>query len=351
LRDVQSRTTAEKYSFFIKHMVKILSSSHFLINILIIIISAFISFHLKVVPYNETITQGFTEINKIIFRWIKGDYFSLLYQAISFAFLILNIFLFSNLMISLRLSKVGDKLQGFVFLLLCGIVLPYVTNVPNIMISFSLFLIMIKSLFGILRKQDILFQLFNIGLLLACASFFWYYSCYFFPYIFFGIIILRTIELREWIAAILGLIIPYFLFLSIYFFMHSNFDMIFDLIQIINYKEILPELNSNDLCILIFILFLLFIATGKIALRYRSMQADVQDFLRLFFILFLFSMAVFFVYPGFRFSSLLFSILPISVPIVYLIKESKRYIFKEIIIDVLIVSVLFNQLGVSLFPK
>jgi hypothetical protein len=332
-------------------MYKILSSTHFLVNILIIIISALFSFHLKVVPYSETVTEGFTEIYKIIFRWMKGEHYILLYRSISFVFLTLNIFLFSNLIVFLSLSKIGDKLNGMVFLLLCGIVMPYVTDVPAIMISLSLFLIMLKSLFGILRKQSILFQLFNIGLLLATASFFWYFSCYYFPFIFIGIIVLRTVNLREWPAVAVGLIIPYFILISVYFFINSDFNIVNDIVQIINFKEVQSGLNMNDLFILIIITLILIIASGKIALKYRSMEADIQDFSRLFFILFLISLAVFFVYKGFRFSSLIFMVIPVSIPPVYLMKETKRYYFKEIIADILILAVLYIQLDISFFPR
>jgi hypothetical protein len=251
-------------------------------------------------------------------------------------------------MITIRFAKSGDNLYGIVFLLLSGLVIPYIGHLPNVMISLFLFLIILKMLLGILRQQNALFLVFNVGMMLAVASFFWYYACYFFLLIFIGIIVLRTVDLREWLAAFVGLIVPYFIYFSVYFFVYSNFELIFDIFDLIKLKEEIPALSSDDLVPVVIIIILIIAATLKIAGRYRSMEADMQDYLRLFFILFIFSILVFIIYPGIRFSALLYMVIPISLPIAYLLKGIRRYYMKEIFCDLLFASVLFVQLDIHL---
>jgi hypothetical protein len=253
------------------------------------------------------------------------------------------------LSVSLRFSKQGCKLHGFIFLFLNGIVLPFLVDVPSVLISATLFMIMLKLLFGIFRKQDTLFQIFNIGVLLAISSFFWYFANYFFPFVFIGILILRTVDIREWIAATVGLILPYYLLISVYFFVNSDFDIVIDIVDIINFKEKTPTLYYSDIMVGLFIALLFSISTIKIALNYSIMEADTQDFFRLFFILFLFSIAVFFIYPGMRFSALSFTVVPAVIPIAYLLVETKKKYLKEIFTDLLILLVLFIQSDLKYF--
>jgi hypothetical protein len=250
------------------------------------------------------------------------------------------------MMLTLRFAKPGGKLYGFVFLFLSSLVMPYIDHLPNVMISLFLFLIILKMLLGILRLQNALFLVFKVGMMLAIASFFWYYSCYFFLLIFIGIMVLRTVDLREWLAAVVGLIVPYFIYFSVYFFIYSDFDLIFDIFDLIKMKEKIPALSSDDLLPVGIIILLIIAATIKIGGRYRSMEADIQDYLRLFFILFLFSILVFLIYPGIRFSALLYMVIPISLPIAYLLKETGKHYFKEILTDLLLVSVLYVQLDI-----
>jgi hypothetical protein len=181
----------------------------------------------------------------------------------------------------MKLEKAGDWFYAFLFLFITGMILPYIEYLPNIMIALSLFLIMLRVLFGTLRKQNALFQLFNVGLMLAISSFFWYRAAYFFPIIFLVIPVLRTIDLRELIAPIIGLVLPYFIMISIYFFVYSNFNIFTEIIQHIQFKEAIPVLKKTDIMIPIVIGFLIMISSFKFVSGYRLMETDKQDFLRI----------------------------------------------------------------------
>ncbi len=325
-------------------MLKFFKSKNPLIVIFYPIIAfAFLYFNSESLNFkNLTIDNPF--IYSQILNLIQGVYFKLYYIILSVVFLSVVSFFFNQLIRNLKLVNSFQHLHGFIFLILAGFSLPFY-DVLQVSVSLFFFLITINFIIKSLRKNLAVFDFFNAGFSLSVASFFWFQIIYFYPVIIIGLLVFRNLNFREILTSIIGLFIPYFFFFSIYFFINSDFNIIYDTYQIIFNKNIHFQYDLNRIIPGIILIIILLISTFHILRKYRSTESDIQDYYVFYFLLFLLALTYLIFLHKNDLSFILILMMTSAVPLGVYFAENNRPLIREIIFDLLILAVIFSQIG------
>lgn len=88
---------------------------------------------------------------------------------------------------------------------------------PTLLVTF-LFIWVVFKLFGTFKKDQLCYEYFDIGLIIAVGSMIYVPFIFIVLFIWISMSTLRPFRLREWLFTLLGLMIPYFLLFTYYFF-------------------------------------------------------------------------------------------------------------------------------------
>lgn len=280
--------------------------------------------------------------NQILFL-IKGDYFVIFYRIILAALLLINAIIYNKLIVSIKLLKVNNYFSGFTFLILIGFALIKVDCLA-VLFSSALIILAIKIIFNTLRKGIAIFEYLNVGLLFSIAFLFWETTLYFFILIFISILILRIQNWREWLVSLIGLFLPIFITSSIYFFIYSDFDIIFDTYQLLFFKKVGTQISYYELVVLIFVLLLSLTSSFKILSRFNSIETNNQDYYKIFSFLFLISVLVSFLIPSNIYNNYVFAIIPLNIVFSTFFISLKNKIIPEILFNLFLISSVYLYL-------
>ena len=137
--------------------------------------------------------------------------------------------------------------------------------------------------------------------------------------------------------------------ISFYYIFSSNFDIVFDIHLGFIQPESLPILDLKSIIVLSYLGFLSVVATFMIVSRYRLYETNTRDFYKFFFMFFLLTLAIIVLIPGFRFSASALIPVSLSVPMSRYFISFRRRIFKEIVFDLFLLSVIVNALEPEIF--
>ncbi len=325
-------------------MLKFFKSKNPLIVIFYPIIAfAFLYFNFKSLNFKNS-TSDYPFFYKSVLILIQGSFFKLYYIILSVVFLSAVSFFFNQLIRNLKLIHSFQNLHGFIFLILTGFFLPFF-DVLQVSVSLLFFLITIFLIIKSLRKGLAVFDFFNAGFSLSVASFFWFQIIYFYPIIIIGLLIFRNLNFREILTSLIGLFIPYFFFFSIYFFINSDFNIIYDTYLIIYNKNSLFQFDLHQIIPGIILILILLISSFHILRKYRSTESDIQDYYIFYFLLFLLALSyLIFLYKN-DFSFIIILVLTSAVPLGVYFAEDNRPLVRELIFDLFLLAVIFSQIG------
>jgi hypothetical protein len=306
-------------------------------------------FNLKVF-YSETIYK-FPEFPTVftqkIFNLIEGANSLLAASFINGILLIVVTFLFMNLLSKYIYFEARNYFHGFIFIFLNTIFISPYEYIP-VIIAELFFVIALIILFGAAKKQNAVFDFFNISFILALGSLFWFNLIYFTIIIFFSLIIMRRILIREWISLIVGTVTPYLLLVSIYFILYGNIEIL-DSIKIMFSKNT-SELSFTNIYLIYFgFLFLLGILSGlKILSVFNGLNIDLREYYKIFNWINLLALIILFFSDYQNTGALYFSLLTLTIPITRFFNFTKRKLFFEITFDILLVLLILTQIWIKI---
>ena len=140
---------------------------------------------------------------------------------ISLAFILIQAYLVNDLVIKHKLSRALSTIPGAVFILYTVWIMSEQVYHPAL-IANTFFVLSLNNLFKIYKRHQPIVLIFNSGLWLALAA------CFYTPYLLYlivlllGLLSLRSINLRETLQLLLGLLTPLFLMGTAFFY----FDVI-----------------------------------------------------------------------------------------------------------------------------
>lgn len=110
----------------------------------------------------------------------------------------------------------NSYLPAFMYVLLMSCALPFLQFHPVILVNLIMLVVMDKT-FTLFKVESPVSPLFDSSFLISIASLLYFPAVVFFILFLMAVAMLRPFNIREWVIAFVGFLLPYF-FLSVYFF-------------------------------------------------------------------------------------------------------------------------------------
>lgn len=145
-----------------------------------------------------------------------GKAVPVIYSLISFVLLYTQAVTFNKLANDQRLMQKPNYLTGMSYLLITSLFKEW--NIVSAPLIVNTLLIWVwASMSGLYNNKNARAALFNIGIIIGIATFFYFPSIAFAVLIIAGLTITRPFKLAEWLIALLGIIAPYYFLLAYVF--------------------------------------------------------------------------------------------------------------------------------------
>ncbi len=169
-------------------------------------------FLLPNVPQPQKI-DGF--LYKALLKWLQpfGSGFPVIYAIIAYLLLYTQAVSFNRLVNEQRLMQKPNYLTGMSYLLVTSLFIEWNTLSAPLIINTLLIWVWAK-MSGLYNNPNPKSALFNIGIAIGLATFYYFPSLAFAALIIFGLALTRPFKLAEWLIALLGIIAPYYFLLA-----------------------------------------------------------------------------------------------------------------------------------------
>ncbi len=165
-----------------------------------------------VTPQTQQI-DGF--LYRAILNWLQpiGGSFPFIYPLIAYILLYTQAVSFNKLVNDLRLMQKPNYLTGMSYLLVTSLFTEW-NMLSSPLIINTLLIWVWARMSSLYSDANAKTSLFNIGIAIGLATFFYFPSLAFAALIIFGLAIIRPFKLSEWLIALLGIITPYYFILA-----------------------------------------------------------------------------------------------------------------------------------------
>jgi hypothetical protein len=152
---------------------------------------------------------------RVILRWIEpaGNTFPLIYPIIAFTLLYTQAIMLNKIVVNQRLLQKTTYLAGMAYLLITSLFTEWNHLSAPIIIN-SLLIWVLSELCKLHNNPNPKSLLFNIGIMIGLATFFYFPSIAFSLLVVVGLIITRPFRVPEWVMVVLGILTPYYFLIS-----------------------------------------------------------------------------------------------------------------------------------------
>ncbi len=140
-----------------------------------------------------------------------ADTIPLIFPILSFTILFVQAVLLSHFINSRRMMGQANFFPGMAFLMITSLY-PGWSQLSGAMIAGMFLLIILIQVFSVYNKPKAASRIFNMGLWLGVASFFYPSVLLFFTWLLLALAIMRPFSLREWLLCIAGLLTPFYFY-------------------------------------------------------------------------------------------------------------------------------------------
>lgn len=215
------------------------------------------------------------------------------------------------------LIKERTYLPAFIFVLLSG---SYIVNqgIHPVFPATLLLTLALERIFAIYRRDYNLNSLFLAGVYLGLAAMFYIPFVFYFLFIWISLSILRPFLGREWFVPLLGFSAPLWFYFVYVFVFTGQLESYISIIQnAFKFHFYIPETNYHYFGFYAFILMLVIMASFSIARRFQMKKIRIRKYFEINWWLFVIGMALFFLIKSTGYAM----IIPISIPVTYLLSE------------------------------
>lgn len=251
-------------------LVRIFKKSHWYSPLLLLIASVLLWLDVFISPDKaiETISGSGNALYNMLLPAITA--YPGTAVVIAFLLLLLQVFMINYVATSKGFTDRYSALPGLIYLLLMSSTAGMIA--PNPVILANVFLIpAVNKLLNVYENEHVIKEVFNISFLIALASLFFVPALAFFLVLILSIFVYYIASIRSILAAITGLITPYF-FLSLYFFMQDG-QILLNLDHNIEIEPLAIfslDVNIYEQVFIVVLSLLSFFSILRLQLAYRS---------------------------------------------------------------------------------
>jgi hypothetical protein len=255
------------------------------------------------------------------------------------------VFLITNLNTTHFFINERTFVPALMFILITAL-LPQ-NQILNPALPASLFMIFaLKRMLESYNKKEVAYNFFDAGILIGTGSLFYANLIWFGILIFVGIAILRSINVKEIVVSILGLIIPYIIMFGLYYTLNYDLNDLFSLIYANLFSEAASfGLSNLKIAALIFMLgVIIFSLTHVLMFQSKTKIKSRKTFLLLIWTFFIAAIVYFFV-PSASLEIIWISAIPSSYFIANYFIFSRRKILSEVLFGLFFLIVVLMQVA------
>ncbi|MDB5195697.1 MAG: hypothetical protein JWP88_67 [Flaviaesturariibacter sp.] len=175
-------------------------------------------------PHWMTQVSSDGRLYEVLLAWLKQPNGALIGSTIAFAALYIQALIINHSVNEYRMTARQTFLPGMAFLLLTSLV-PEWSFLSAPLVAGTFIVWAFSKLFGLYNAASANTKIYNIGLLIGMASFFYFPSLLVAVCVLIGFGILRPFRLNEFVLLLLGLLTPFY-FYGVYLFLTDTFSLL-----------------------------------------------------------------------------------------------------------------------------
>lgn len=156
-----------------------------------------------------------------------------IYPILAFALLYIQAIILSRFIAQHRMMNRSTYLPGMAYLLITSLFKEWSYFTAPLLVN-TILLYVLSALFRSYNQPEARGTIFNIGLALGIASFFYFPAITFIGWILLALMVMRPFRLNEWVLCLLGVTAPFY-FYAVYLFIAGN----------LNWSNLLPPLSVH----------------------------------------------------------------------------------------------------------
>ncbi|UKJ08211.1 DUF6427 family protein [Solitalea lacus] len=234
-------------------------------------------------------------------------------------------------------------LPELMYVVVCSMFTEFLTFSPIVFCNFFLLWILDK-IFSLYRTQSTLQSVFDMGFIIGLGSLLYFPFLFIFPIVWYSLLVFKAFSWREWFTGLIGLIIPYIL-LGTWYFWNDDFNDFYHLW--LPFKFVLPQelaIEKSDYFALVPIVIVLLLSLNQVRVMFFKNVVQVRKSLQCLSFLMVLIVASYFLIPDRSINHLLLAAAPAATFMTFYFISAKVRWFYEWVFALLIISIFYFQL-------
>lgn len=230
---------------------------------------------------------------------------------------------------------------SFYLIICCGLVIhkDFTPILPGVI----LFLFGLERMFDSYKNENLSYNSFDASLLIGLASLFYFNFIFLLLFIWASLSVLRPFNWREWVYSVLGLCVPYFILVSIYYLINIDIHPTLLIIRDNFLIHATVSLSKVQYIFSGFIILLILFSGFHLLGNMGNMKILSRRSYNLFIILLLISTGIFFILKISSIEIIYIAAFPVSMMFSHYFIMAHKSRWLDIIFDVFIISFLLTQ--------
>jgi hypothetical protein len=210
------------------------------------------------------------------------------------------------------------------------------------LVASTLIILMFYRIFHAYKTEGISLNFVDAGLLISLASLFYFPAIFFFPALLTGLVIMRPFIWREWVFAVIGLLIPYLITFSGYYLLDIPGSELFRGMET-TFTHVSRSLRLSQVINWSYILLFTLIGSYYMSNAIDSMKIHARVFFEMFLVFFLFSVLIFLLVPGAGTAMVYFVAIPLSYLFSHYFIKCERNWINELFLDIFLLLFIWQR--------
>lgn len=263
---------------------------------------------------------------------------------VSLALIVMQAFFLTEVINRQGVLREASHLPALLYVVLMSCFPEQLSFNPLLFANFFI-IIFLNSIFNFFRSETAVFEVFDAGLFIGIGALFYWPCLFLFPIIWAGLYVLRPFELREWIASIVGVFLPFLFFGTLlYWFNILSLNSLIAMLEPFYNVQFSTAYNGTYIILFVILLIILLASLFRFSRDLNTFaKVRTRKFLAIIVWFFLFAGLSYLVSVKRTMISLSFLAIPLSVIISNYFLSLKNQILAELIFLLLLAAVIYNQ--------
>lgn len=267
-----------------------------------------------------------------------------IYHIVAWVLVFLQALYFNHLINYYRILQKPSYLPAMSYILVSSLLVEFTLLTPALLAN-TFILFSLSKILACYKKDTVLALIFDSGLMVSIASLFFFPYIVFFLFVIASLLILRPFNLREYLMAALGLLVPYY-FIGVYFFWYGKLPEFWQTIQISHLSFPVEEMKHSSMRLIIISVAPLIVILWSFFFMQSSilkMVVQVRIYITVFIFLFVSGALSMLIQFNGEFYHFVWMALPMGLPFAIFFSEVRRRFVSGLLHLFLVLAILYFQ--------